>query len=64
MMIREQVQTAMDKKGWSRARLAREAGVNQELVYRFLRGGGITTPTLESLMAVLGLEIRAAKVKS
>jgi transcriptional regulator with XRE-family HTH domain len=57
------VKAAMNEKGWTRYKLAKELGVkNASGVYRWLAGQqGIGYATAEKALKLLGLEITAKK---
>jgi transcriptional regulator with XRE-family HTH domain len=59
--IRETVQAELERRNWTRYRLAKESGVSESAVGRFLAGRGISIPNLERLLGALGLEIRRGK---
>ncbi|RKY09842.1 MAG: hypothetical protein DRP56_02065 [Planctomycetota bacterium] len=62
--IRHKVITRRDTLGWSNYRLAKEAGIASQLVYRWLESGHadhrehITTETLQPILGALGLKIK------
>jgi transcriptional regulator with XRE-family HTH domain len=57
MSFSDQIRAAIRKSGLSRYRLAREAGVDQASLSRFLAGAGVTTTTLDAIAGVLRLEV-------
>jgi len=61
--IIEAVKAAMEEKGWTRYRLAKELGVkNASGVYRWLAGQqGIGYATAQKALKLLGLEITTKK---
>jgi transcriptional regulator with XRE-family HTH domain len=59
--IRETVQAELERRNWTRYRLAKESDVSESAVGRFLAGRGISIPNLERLLGALGLEIRRGK---
>ncbi len=55
----EQLQEAIRQSGTSRYAIARETGLSQALLCRFLQGTrGLSLESIDKLMGVLGLEIR------
>ena len=58
----EQLQEAIRQSGTSRYAIARETGLSQALLCRFLQGTrGLSLESIDKLMGVLGLEIRPRK---
>lgn len=51
-------------KGWTRAELAREAGVADMTVYRFMRGEQKSSRTAKKLALALGYSIRRYMISS
>lgn len=57
-IFRPAIQSEIDRLGWTAYRLAKEADLSPDPVYKFLRGErGVTTATLEPIMRVLGMEL-------
>jgi hypothetical protein len=55
----EQLQEAIRQSGTSRYAIARETGLSQALLCRFLQGTrGLSLESIDKLMGVLALEIR------
>jgi transcriptional regulator with XRE-family HTH domain len=59
--IRETIRSEMQRRDWTRYRLAKESGLSESVVGRFLSGRGISIPNLERVLDALGLEIRRTK---
>ena len=55
--VAEKIREAVRASGMSRYRIARECGVNEAELCRFLAGQNMGIGGLEALAAVLGLEI-------
>ena len=62
--LERRLQEAFRQSGWSIYRLAKDSGVSQPVVSRFVNGKrGITLATASKLAEVLGLELVAKKGK-
>ena len=56
--LEDQIRAAFDESGMTVYRLAKDSGVPQPVVSRFINGKrGITLATASKLVAVLGLEL-------
>jgi|GEM_PF-6388639 len=54
--IRSQIREAMERQDMSQRELARRSGSYSSHVNKYLRGGDITTTTLETWCRVLGID--------
>ncbi len=59
--IRDAIQREMDRRAWTKYRLAKEAGISATVLGRFIAGRGISIPNLESVLTVLELELRRVR---
>ena len=61
--FRAAVQSALSAHGWTRYRLAEEAGVSKSQVVEWLAGSrDLRTSSLERITKALGLELRPFRV--
>jgi transcriptional regulator with XRE-family HTH domain len=60
--LSDQVRRAVDASGLSRYRIAKEIGVAESTMSRFMAGkGGLSLVNLDALADLLGLDITAAR---
>ena len=60
--LSEQVRRAVDASGLSRYRIAKEIGVSESTMSRFMAGkGGLSLANLDALADLLGLDIAAPR---
>jgi len=59
--IRSVVEAEMRRLGWTRYRLAKEAGVSPTIAARIFAGQGVSLANLQRMLDALGLEIRRRK---
>ena len=57
----DRIRQLIDDSGMSRYRIAKESGLDQAALSRFMQGTGITTESLDKLADSLDLEIRRRK---
>jgi transcriptional regulator with XRE-family HTH domain len=57
MTFSDQIRRAFNTCGLSRYRIAVEADVAESVLSRFMKGGGISTTTLDRVAEVLRLEV-------
>ncbi len=63
--LSDQVRQAVDSSGLTRYRIAKELGISEATMSRFMSGkGGLSMEYLDSLADLLHLDIRAPKQKS
>ena len=53
----DQVRAAIDASGMSRYAISKAIGLNQSVLSRFMRGGGLSLDTLDKLADLLGLAV-------
>ena len=63
MEVSNQLRTAIRKSGKSANVLAKESGIPQPTITRFLAGGEMRSNTIDKLAAYFGLELRPAGTK-
>jgi transcriptional regulator with XRE-family HTH domain len=59
----DQLRRAVDASGLSRYRIAKQLGVSQSLLSRFMAGRWLGQETLDALAALLDLRVTAGKPK-
>ena len=64
MSFTDQIRTALAECGTSRYRIAREAGISEGQMCRFLAGAGLSMASLDKLAEYLGLEVTISKRES
>lgn len=57
MKISDQVREAISRSGLTRYRIARELGIAESTLSRFMAGGSIRTEVLDQLSKLLGLTL-------
>jgi transcriptional regulator with XRE-family HTH domain len=61
MKLSDQIRRAVDASGLSRYRIAKEIGVAESTMSRFMAGSGLETANLDALADLLGLDITVGK---
>lgn len=65
MTVSEQLRQAIDNCGMTRAELARQSGVAESVLSRFVVGGrDLKTPNLDAVCKALGLQLTTTKGKN
>ena len=60
--LSDQIRQAVDASGMSRYRVAKQLGISESTVSRFMSGkGGLSMDNLDALADLLGLDIKARK---
>ena len=65
MNIQQDIRNFLERTGWSAYRLARESGVNKDVIYRLVRGDrqGANSRTIERLWPFLYSEHQSEQQK-
>ena len=61
--LSDQIRQAVDASGLSRYRIAKELGISESTMSRFMAGSGLRLENLDALADLLELDIKARKGK-